>query len=314
MSQSRSHELSSEEDGEVQDFIFAPPGDQVAMLEAWSQPPAVALVLFNACANRCFFCAQPGTISVPEADVTGWDRISAQLWGARPEGVDRLMVGGNEPTLHPLFERLMAEAGPAGFREVDLMTSGMALADLDALDRWVALGLHSVVVPLYAPVAEVHDDICGTTCFDVTVAGLEAARARGVTVHVHTLALRRNVDHLEGLATWVHDAFGGTLALAPLREKDGLFQWDAEALTLAEVRRWLAGPGRGLPVTLLGWPSCVDRSVARGSAQLIEMYFRTQLRQYAPACEGCMDRQECLGVVQALLDRVQPDDLVPRRL
>ena len=301
-----------QEDATLHAFMAGSPAEQVAFLTGWGLDPAVAVVLVNTCANRCFFCAQPGTIAVPASDVTPWARVEGQLGGARPAGVDRLMIGGNEPTLHPDFERLMAAAPAAGFTSIDLMTSGLALADPVRLDRWVAHGLRRVAVPLYAEAAPLHDAVCGAVCFDRTVAGLDAAHARGVTVHVHTLALRRNLDVLAPLARMVADRWEGTLAIAPLREKAGLFVWDDEALPLAAVRAWLGAQPADLPVTLLGWPTCVDRARPRGSAQVIEMYFRTQLRRFAPACEGCADRADCLGVVQAMLDRLAPGDLVPR--
>lgn len=301
-----------QEDATVHSFMWARAADQAALLQQWGMAPAVAVVLVNACANRCFFCAQPGTVTVPASDITPWARVEAHVRGPRPPGVDRLMIGGNEPTLHPDFDRLMAVAADAGFTSIDLMTSGMSLSDPVRLARWVSQGLRRVAVPLYADHADVHDAVVGSTAFDRTVAGLDAARALGVEVYIHTLALRRNQRFLAALARMAKDRWGQPLAIAPVREKDGLFAWDEEALTLSEVRAWSQSQPEGFPITLLGWPTCLDRSRARGSVQGIEMYFRTQLRRFTPPCEGCADRPACLGVVQAMFDRLQPGDLVPR--
>lgn len=301
----------SHEEPAVHDFMAAAPAAQVAVLESLGLPRAVPLILVNTCENRCFFCASPGTIAVPASDVTRFDRIRAHL-DARPEGVDTLWIAGNEPVLHPDFERTLAHAHAAGFRHIALMTSGLRLTDPAALARWKALGLAEVAVPIYSTVPALHDAVCGTPCFDRLVAGLDAARDAGLVLHLHSLALHRNLHDLAALAQLCATRWSTTLALAPLREKEGQFVWDAEAVPLAVLGEHL----RALPdrhdITLLGMPMCVDRRRPLGSHPMIEMYFRTQRRDYGQACAPCADRTACPGVVAAQLKRYGDAGLAPR--
>jgi pyruvate-formate lyase-activating enzyme len=297
------------EDPRVHAFMAADAPAQVEILTAWGLRPAVALVLLNACENQCFFCANAGTTAVPPERNTPWEHIERHLRG-KPPGIDRLLVGGNEPTLHPHFDRMMALAHELGFREVELMTSGLQLAVPGRLAAWVAHGLREVAIPIYSADAALHDAVCGTPCWDRLVAGLDAARAAGVRVWLHTLALRRTVDGLPALAALARERWDAELAVAPLREKQGLFRWDAETVTLDVLARALDG----LPehVALVGMPDCLDRGRARGSAQVIEMYFRTQLRAFDPVCSACLDQPSCPGVVAAQLQRHGASGLSPR--
>lgn len=297
------------ENPEVHDFLAAGAARQADLLEGWGLGRSVALMMINACENRCFFCANPGTIAVPPDLLTRFDAVERHLRG-RPADVDRLLVGGNEPTLHPDFDRSMALAHELGFRRIELMTSGLQLARPERLAAWVGWGLDAVAVPIYAGRPGPHDAVCGTVCFDKLVDGLDAAHAAGVKLYLHTLALRRTIDELGELADFAWRRWQAPVAVAPLREKAGLFAFDAETVPLDELQRRLSD----LPASLglVGMPDCLDRGRARGSATVIEMYFRTQLRAYAPSCQGCADRPTCPGVVSAQLARWGEAGLAPR--
>jgi molybdenum cofactor biosynthesis enzyme MoaA len=295
------------EDPAVHEFLAAGPARQAEVLAAWGHAPAVALVLHNSCENRCFFCASPGTIAVPASEITPWDRVAAHL-DARPDGVRKLLVGGNEPTLHPSFERALARAWDAGFDHVELMTSGLRF-DASRLARWIARGLRSVAVPIYGSRSSLHDAVCGTPCFDRLVAGLDAAREAGLAIHLHTLALRRTIDDLPRLAELARDRWGSTLGIAPLRDKP-LFAWGEESVPLGELTERLAA--LRVPVGRMGLPTCVGRHLDEGGAEVVRVYFRTQRRGFAAACEACLDRPACAGVVAAELARGAPG-LSPRR-
>lgn len=296
------HRPPDHEDARMHGFLAASPAEQVATMRAWGLPPAVALMLVNACAARCFFCANRGTVDVPASEITGWEAIRRHL-DARPEGVERLLVGGNEPLLHPHREAWFAHARQAGFTSIELMTSGLGLADEAALDRWVDAGLSAVAVPIYAADAALHDAVVGKAAFDTLCRGLDAARARGVEVWLHTLALKRTIDGLADLVDLACDRWQAPLAIAPLREKDDLFVYDEESVGLRALEGALDVLPADRTVSLVGWPDCIAADRPRGSHLVIEMYFRTQRRTYVDACTPCARRADCPGIVEALRKR-----------
>ncbi|MDP2314668.1 MAG: radical SAM protein [Pseudomonadota bacterium] len=298
------------EDADLHTFLGAGPVVQAAWLAARDLPPATLLPLLNACAQRCFFCAGPGTTDLPDAARTPDGAIRAHL-AARPPGVDRLLVGGNEPTLHPAFEAVLGSARALGYPRVDLMTNGATLRGNAA--RWAAAGLREVVVPLYALDAATHDAICGVPCHDAVVAGLDEAHAAGIRVRLHTLLLRRTLADLPALATWVHARYGERLAVGLLREKP-VFDWATAAPTLGAIRAALAAvPAADRPL-LLQAPRCLEWSADHDGiaptdtrrdpdviapALLATLYFSSQARSFPTACAGCVERDRCPGVVTA---------------
>jgi pyruvate-formate lyase-activating enzyme len=301
--------IPSHEDPEVHTFLRADPAAQVAWLRARGLPDAVLLPMLNACAQRCVFCAGPGTSDLPASANSPAEAARRHLQ-ARPHDVTRLLIGGNEPTLHPAFEEMLLAARVAGYTRIDLLTNGVTLTTNAA--AWAALGLHEVVVPLYADDATTHDAIAGVTCFVRVLEGLDAAVAAGVRVRVHTLALRPTLPRLPALADLVAHRYGDRLHVGLLREKPGS-PWSALAVPLGHVR----GALRGLDVGLVGAPACLRwgdgdgvapsaHSVAADApALLAELYFRTQARGYAAPCRDCSARAACPGVVAAYLSAAE---------
>lgn len=285
------------EDPAVHAFMEADAAGQARILASWGMDPAVALIVVNTCENACFFCANPGTTAVPDDEVTPADRIAAHLAG-RPDDVETLLIGGNEPMLHPWFEDAMTRAWALGYRRVELMTSGLRLTP-QRVASLVARGLSAVAVPIYSTEGALHDAVCGARCYDRLVAGLDAAVAAGVRVDLHTLVLRRTLHTLPDLVRMCRERWGARLAVAPLRDKAGLFAYDDEAVPLSALHDALAG----LDVSLLGMPDCLLPDAPRGSAPIIDVYFRTQLRAFGGPCAGCARRSTCRGVVLAEIAR-----------
>ena len=289
------------EDATLHAFLRGDPGVQLAWLQARGLPAAALLALHNACAQRCFFCAGPGTVSVPEAERTPRSAALAHLQ-ARPAGVRRLMIGGNEPTLHPDFSGLLLAVRPAGFESIELMTNGAGLAD--HADAWAGAGVTEVIVPLYAASAPLHDDVCGTPCFEQVVMGLDAAVNAGIRVVVHTLLLRRTLAELPSLAAMVSRRYGTRLGVALLRDK-GIFDFAAEAPAFAAAAAAVGSVPEAVRPLGIGTPLCLPTH-REPAALVAELYFRSQARGFGSGCEACPLRGGCGGVVTAYVNEVGP--------
>lgn len=300
------------EDPTVRNFLVDSVDGQSETFRRWGFPPTRVLILYNACGFRCFFCASGGTSERDDADRTGWSQIVRHLSKARPEEEGRLIIAGNEPLLHPDFERILRLAGEQGFTHIHLMTSGTWLANSRDLERWVRAGLRSVAVPVYALTSALHDEVVGAEAHRRLFAGLDLAKASGVTVHLHTLALRRTFSELLPLAQLAQSRWGSVLSVAPLREKEGQFDWRADAMNLVEVNEWVESLPEGAPIRLVGFPHCVGRGWPRGAAPSISVYFMTQGRTFGASCERCLDRTDCPGVVEAFIRYHGERGIVPR--
>ncbi len=289
------------EDPDLHLLLRGAPRAQLAWLRARGLPDATLLALHNACQQRCFFCAGPGTSEVARGEISSLAAALAHL-AARPDGVTRLLVGGNEPTAHPEFDAVLQAIRPSGFSSFELMTSGATLRQ--RLAACLSAGLAEVVVPLYSAEAALHDKIVGAPSFHTVVAGLDAAHAAGVRVRVHTLLWRETVDGLGRLATLVSTRWACRLGVALPRDKDR-FDFSASVPDFLTAAHAVAAlPPELRPLGLLT-PACLPTFTATPPL-LAELYFRSQRRTFGAACTACALRPDCSGAVVAWRDRVSP--------
>jgi len=288
--------VASHEDDAMAEVMAAPLAQQLSRFAEWGFPRVGLLILMSACQGRCFFCASPA-VTAPGPDiVTPKERALGWLEDNRGLGVEDLCLGGTEPPTHSAFRITLERARDVGFTRVQLMTSGLPLADPGVAANWYALGIRSVTSPLYAANAAGHDAVVGVPGqFERVVRGLDAAVAHGIRAHVHTLALRRNLDQLRELAELSLARWNARLAVAPLRAKDEVFVYASEASSYSELERAI----HGAPLSLVGFPSCVAPEVPRGAALLIQLYFRAQRTELDAVCDACSVRAGCPGLVAA---------------
>lgn len=298
----------ADEDAHVVGVLTASPAAQLAQIKAWGLPPATLLLLMNACENRCFFCANDGVLRPAPGDITRRTDIEARLHANRGLGVSTLCIVGTEPSAHPDFDYALQLSREVGFERIELMTSGLRLAQPGVAERWFDAGICSVAVPLYGATAAVHDAVVGMPSFERTVTGLDRAQAAGMAVRVHTLALTRTLPFLAGLVEFVHARWAHPVAIAPVRPKETLFDYATQAPTLNAV----ADAVDGLNVTLIGFPACVSPQTRRGAALVMDLYFRGQATRFAPACQPCLRQADCPGIVLGELGRAQVRPFVER--
>lgn len=299
---------ASHEDDEVLATLYAPFAEQRERLASWGLPGSGVRMLMSSCEGRCFFCAQPEVLNMPPHMVTRPEEALAWVAEASPSVGDRLLIGGTEPATHPVLLDVVREARGRGFARVEVMTSGLRLAQPGVAERWAEAGVSEVCVPLYATEAALHDAVVGIPGHHARLlAGLERARAAGVDVAVHTLALRRTLHDLARLADLVRARFGTPLCVAPLREKEQLFRYAEEAPSYRAVESVV----RAADVRLTGFPDCVAPEVPRGAPGIIAVYFRGQRTVQAAPCVLCARASGCPGAVPAHLAVHGVDDLVP---
>ena len=271
-------------------------------MSRWGLRPAGLLIMMSPCLGRCFFCAQPAVTNPPRSEWTGWTRVASLLEENPQVGLTRLCIGGTEPTTHPDFYRALQLANDHGFTEIELMTSGVPLAEPGEAQRWRKAGIQTIATPIYSADAAVHDAVTGMACHATLLRGLDAAKQAGIEVRLHTLALTETLAGLEALAALVQERWQHPLTLAPARPKDAVWSYAQQAPSLTAVAQALGAIEPGA-IQLTGWPDCLAPSHARGAAQVIDLYFRGQTRDYAETCIQCSGQPQCPGVVSALLQR-----------
>lgn len=291
------------EERRVLELITAPLPEQLRALAEWGLPRAGLLLLMNACENHCFFCANEGVKSPRPETITRWDAVERWLDDNRVARAETLSVVGTEPALHTEFHRALAKAREVGFTSIEVMTSGLQLAEPGAASRWAELGVRRVCVPLYASDAALHDAVVGRgAAHERTMRGLESAQRAGIEVRIHTLALTRTLAGLSSLARSVRDTFDTRLSIAPVRPKESVFDHVREAPTFERFEEALRDVD---DVGLVGFPLCVAPERPRDAALTMQLYFRGQATGFADECAACSVRSACSGVPVAELTRMR---------
>ncbi len=272
-----------------------------------------ALLLTSPCLADCVFCGQETTHSFtlePVEDVLAAIRRDAPLY-------DRVIVIGFEPLTHPGVVAMIAACREAGVREVEVMTSGVALGTPGMVRALVDAGLTHVAVPLYAPDPAVNDLIMRRAgAFDLTARALDALAEAGVETFVHSLLLAVALDGIDRLQGLVKQRWGARFAAAAPRSKTAY-------ATIAPLYRDVDAAVRETPI--VGMPLCIvprmlahpdlqpDRPLQLTLGELAEStrsYFMQGL-VHPEACAGCAARHACTGVLPEQLAHEPQLPIVP---
>lgn len=164
------------------------------------------VVLNPGCRNNCFFCRPPRTVSRNEIDRQEKSAF-ANLDEFQRAGLRRIVISGSDPIEHPEIARFIERSKECGFHEVQLATHGRRLSDKRFAAEVIDSGLDSVRIPIYGPIAKIHDSITGSTgSFNETVQGILHLRSRdNIAVYIGSLITRKNVDFCREIIVLARD-------------------------------------------------------------------------------------------------------------
>lgn len=259
------------------------------------------------CNNACVFCSQRGSVAKAPDPAA----LRPQLRQLR-ESAEELTFTGGEPLLHPLLEQAIGVAREVGFGAVGLQSNGR-LADGPTLARLADAGLTDLHLSIHGSEAAVHDYHSGVPgSFVQLLAGLGAARARGLTAVATTVLTRSNYRVLSGLPRLLR-ASGVTGWLISLPRSAGAAR--------EQFDRVIPRLGIALPFALhalhqaeeLGLASWVDGApLCLLGPYASRVLPEAEPRAFGESCRSCPVRRSCAGVDPLYLARFRGDELSPR--
>lgn len=298
--------------------------------QAPARPRWLELALDYRCNLRCLGCrsCQGGDEVLPS------DRALQRMKQARTSGIDRLWLGGGEPTLRPELPALLKAAKALGFRECLVQTNGMRLAYEPYRKALIEAGLSTLRFNLKSANPAIHDALCNFSGAHALLAqAFQGLQGSQVTLLGDVLLTRRTLPELTETLRHYHalgvSGFSLWLLSAHDCEEDEVRQEIpslpelssalTEAACLAEERSfsleslhtpWCMLPGalRGLFRPARSWglvivdpsnrPFSLETSPIEGGV-------------YPPACEGCSQRPTCPGLRADYLERHGSAGLLP---
>ncbi|MGD9252137.1 MAG: radical SAM protein [Desulfobacterales bacterium] len=150
--------------------------------------------LLTHCNLNCRHCYinpdQHGTRTLPLETVRRW----LEAFQPRSRETNLVLLGG-EPTLHRDLARIIRLAREMRFGSVTVDTNGYLFHDI--LTRVTPADVDYFSFSLDGPAADINDPLRGDGAFDVCVAGIRRAVAKGFTTSLIYTVSRANIDHLD---------------------------------------------------------------------------------------------------------------------
>jgi hypothetical protein len=272
------------------------------------------LTLLRRCDNACVFCAVEG---LERSEPRAIDDVRAELETLRAKHDSVSFVGG-EPLLDPGLAEHVTNARKLGFARVGVQTNARRLAAGALAERLADAGLTDVHASIHGAEPVVHDYHTGFAgSFAQSLAGLAAARSKGLVVVATTVLTRSNFRVLapipqllarRGVSAWV------VSVPRVAGRAQALFDRVVPRLGLAipfALHAIAAARASGLPAWIAGAPRCL---LGPHGAHAMEIEIEPT-RAYGAACEGCPARATstpCPGADALYLARFGDGELAPR--
>ncbi len=214
------------------------------MIDPFGRPISYLRVsVTDRCDFRCVYCMSEHMTFLPKAELLTLEEMERLCLAFVRKGVERLRITGGEPLVRRdvmrLFERLGAQIGKGGLKELTLTSNGSQLARFAR--PLAAAGVARINVSLDTLDPEKFRRITRWGDLSKVLAGIDAAAEAGLKVKINTVALRDvNETEIPALLEWAHGrGFDLTLIeTMPMGEIDG--DRVAQYLPLSLVRARLS--------------------------------------------------------------------------
>ena len=276
------------------------------------------------CNNACPMCSNSGR---PEAFFQETETLLDRADFLHGQGIERVVLTGGEPTIHPGFWEIVSRLVDLGMRW-DINTHGRSFSETDFVQRAVDNGLLRAIVSFHT-----HDPLVGQVisgyseeAHEETIEGIRALAASPVELTLNVVLSSLNLPLVEEHLVYCHAHFGKDytlkLVFPSTAGKGG--GWKPIHLRYSEVietvlaaRRWASDAG--MKMVFEGFPNCVLgemdlRDFSRsafgethylediGGRELYSMrHIEAHFNVYPESCRSCAAYDHCPGVSERYL-------------
>jgi cyclic pyranopterin phosphate synthase len=266
------------------------------------------LSVTDRCDLRCVYCMSEHMRFLPKAEVLSLEELERLSAVFIASGVRKVRLTGGEPLVRKGLMGLVGALGRRAARgdidEVTLTTNGARLAAF--VPELASLGVRRINVSLDTLEPDLFRRITRGGDLAAVLAGIETARAAGISIKLNTVALAGDdAAEIPRLIAWAHErGLDITLIEAmPMGEIEA--DRATQYLSLADVRRDLEGfwTLRDLAMTTGGPARYVEVAETGGRLGFITPLSHT-------FCDGCNRvRVTCTGVMHTCLGQADATDL-----
>jgi cyclic pyranopterin phosphate synthase len=291
------------------DIAASPAATRPALIDGFGRTVTYLRVsVTDRCDLRCVYCMAEKMTFLPKAEVLSLqelDQVASSFVGL---GVRKLRLTGGEPLVRKgimsLIERLSRHLASGALDELTLTTNGTRLAEF--ADDLARHGVRRINVSLDTLKPELFARLTRGGDIAKVLAGIEAARAAGLTVKINAVALKDdNAAEIPDLIKWAHGQGMDMTLIETMPLGDTGEDRTDQFLSLAKVRQDLESfwTLTDLPLSTGGPARYVRIKETGGRLGLI-----TPLSHNF--CESCNRvRLTCTGVLHTCLGREDAADL-----
>ena len=275
------------------------------------------------CNYACTYCVpEEGVAHRLRAELLTFEELERIIGVFAELGVQRVRLTGGEPTVRAGFVDLVARVRAVpGIEQVVMTTNGHRLAELAA--PLAAAGLHGANVSLDTVDPVRFAELTGGGDLARVLAGIDAARARGLAIKLNAVALLGTNDHeLAALCelAWVRGVVMRFIEHMPL-SAGALYQPGRE-LTAATIRASLerqlgplvpASPDRGVAGPARYWALAADPGREVGIISAMTEHFCDDCNRLRLTADGqlhaCLGHDDAVSLRDRLRAGATDDDL-----
>jgi MoaA/NifB/PqqE/SkfB family radical SAM enzyme len=148
------------------------------------------------CNNNCVFCLDKQN---QKGKLVPFKEIEKELKGGRKSGINKLILSGGEPTVHPDFLKIVKFAKDIGYKEIQTITNGRLFAYKNFLDQAVANGLTETTFSIHGHTKELYEKQSGIkNSFEQALTGLtNSLNNKNLIVNIDIVINKINYRYLD---------------------------------------------------------------------------------------------------------------------
>lgn len=269
------------------------------------------LRISNDCVNDCLFCKNK---KIP---ITSLEYIKYKISDNLREKRKKICLVGNEPLNHPKIMDILELCNSCGFKEIQIMTSGMFLKDEFFLRSLYDKGLRSVSLPIYSLNPKIHDMIVQRKGdHEDLMRGIKNLKKYpDIKIYIHTNLIRQNIDGISRLEEYIKENITPNFCVLPIRCKLANLEYGQLMPSYSEIINKVKSS------SLIGLPLCVlekiqGRSVLKGEviSDAIKIYLLDQNYFKPDRCSHCQARSKCIGTFKDYISTYGSDEICPIKI
>lgn len=155
------------------------------------------------CNNNCVFCLQGHH---PDESHRLFEDIKKEINELAKGNVEKIIISGGEPTIHPYFIQIIQYAKKQGFSFIQVISNGRLFSIPSFTEKAIAAGLSEITLSIHGHTPELHDSLVNAPgALQQIERATKYLRDKGIIISVDTGIFQQNYRYLKEIVEFVHE-------------------------------------------------------------------------------------------------------------